>query len=82
MRDKMKKTLGILLMTACLGTAFVGCGEGTLDYKGDALDGYVSEAEVQDLLRQGACGFLSKPHRIATVAKAIRSVLDGGIVTS
>ena len=46
MRDKMKKTLGILLMTACLGTAFVGCGEGTLDYKGDALDGYVSEAEV------------------------------------
>ncbi len=46
MRDKMKKTLGILLMTACLGTAFVGCGEGTLDYEGDSLDGYVSEATV------------------------------------
>ena len=46
MRDKMKKTLGILLMTACLGTAFVGCGEGTLDYEGDSQDGYVSEAAV------------------------------------
>ena len=39
--------------------------------------GYVSESEVQDLLRQGACGFLSKPHRIATVAQAIRDALDG-----
>lgn len=39
--------------------------------------GYVSESEVQDLLRQGACGFLSKPHRIATVAKSIRAALDG-----
>ncbi|MBR7145893.1 MAG: response regulator [Lentisphaeria bacterium] len=39
--------------------------------------GYVSENEVQDLLRQGACGFLSKPHRIATVAQAIRDALDG-----
>ena len=38
--------------------------------------GYVSESEVQDLLRQGACGFLSKPHRIATVAQAIRDALD------
>ena len=41
--------------------------------------GYVSETEVQDLLRQGACGFLSKPHRIATVAKAIRAALDGNM---
>ncbi len=39
--------------------------------------GYVSENEVHDLLQQGACGFLSKPHRIATVAKAIRDALDG-----
>ena len=39
--------------------------------------GYVSENEIQDLLRQGACGFLSKPHRIAVVAQAIRSALDG-----
>ena len=39
--------------------------------------GYVSENEVQDLLRQGACGFLSKPHRIATVAQAVRDALDG-----
>lgn len=44
--------------------------------------GYVSENEVQDLLRQGACGFLSKPHRIAVVAQAIRSALDGEIVQS
>lgn len=41
--------------------------------------GYVSENEVQDLLRQGACGFLSKPHRIATVARAIRAALDGQV---
>ena len=39
--------------------------------------GYVSENEVQDILRQGACGFLSKPHRIATVAQAVRDALDG-----
>jgi len=38
--------------------------------------GYVSEAEVNDLLHQGACGFLSKPHRLATVAQAIRAALD------
>ena len=39
--------------------------------------GYVSENEIQDLLRQGACGFLSKPHRIAVVAQTIRDALDG-----
>ena len=39
--------------------------------------GYVSENEIQDLLRRGACGFLSKPHRIGVVAQAIRSALDG-----
>ena len=44
--------------------------------------GYVSETEVQDLLQQGACGFLSKPHRIAVVAKAIRAALDGEVVQS
>ena len=26
--------------------------------------GFVSEEEVQDLLAQGACGFLPKPHRL------------------
>lgn len=40
--------------------------------------GFVSEAEVHDLLQQGACGFLPKPHRLPTVAKAIREVLDTG----
>ena len=40
--------------------------------------GFVSEAEVLDLLQQGACGFLPKPHRLPTVAKAIREVLDTG----
>ena len=43
--------------------------------------GFVSEAEVQDLLKQGACGFLPKPHRLPTVAKAIRQVLDTGRYT-
>ena len=38
--------------------------------------GFVSEEEVQDLLAQGACGFLPKPHRLPVVAKAIRDVLD------
>ena len=41
--------------------------------------GFVNENAVEDLLSQGACGFLSKPHRIATVAKAIRAALDGNM---
>lgn len=40
--------------------------------------GFVSESEVHDLLQQGACGFLPKPHRLPAVARAIRSVLDSG----
>lgn len=40
--------------------------------------GFVSEEEVHDLLQQGACGFLLKPHRLPTVARAIRSALDTG----
>ena len=39
--------------------------------------GFVSEAEVQDLLAQGACGFIPKPHRLPVMARAIRDVLDG-----
>ncbi len=46
MRDKMKKTLGILLATLTIGAAFVGCGDGSLKYDGDKLDGYQSEASV------------------------------------
>ena len=42
--------------------------------------GFVSEAEVHDLLLQGACGFLPKPHRLPAVARAIRDVLDHGSV--
>jgi len=38
--------------------------------------GFVSENEVQDLLAQGACGFLPKPHRLPVVARAIREILD------
>ncbi len=40
--------------------------------------GFVSEEEVHDLLQQGACGFLPKPHRLGDVARAIRSTLDTG----
>lgn len=40
--------------------------------------GFVSEDEVHDLLQQGACGFLPKPHRLPQVARAIRSALDNG----
>ena len=38
--------------------------------------GFVSEQEVADLLDAGACGFLPKPHRLATVTREIRRVLD------
>ena len=40
--------------------------------------GFVSENEVADLLEQGACGFLPKPHRLPVVLREIRRVLDGG----
>ena len=39
--------------------------------------GFVSENEVADLLEQGACGFLPKPHRLPVVLTEIRRVLDG-----
>ncbi|MBE6376204.1 MAG: response regulator [Lentisphaerae bacterium] len=39
--------------------------------------GFVSEEEVGDLLEQGACGFLPKPHRLPVVVKEIRRILDG-----
>lgn len=38
--------------------------------------GFVSENEVADLLKDGAAGFLRKPHRLADVAREIRRVLD------
>lgn len=38
--------------------------------------GFVSESEVDDLLKAGAVGFLPKPHRLADVAAEIRRVLD------
>ena len=38
--------------------------------------GYVSEEEVNDLLEQGAKGFLPKPHRISVMAKEVRKILD------
>lgn len=43
--------------------------------------GYVSEDEVKDLLNQGACGFIPKPHRLAKMAVAIRQVLDTGKIS-
>lgn len=38
--------------------------------------GFVSHDEVDDLLANGAAGFLPKPHRIADMAKEIRRILD------
>lgn len=40
--------------------------------------GYVSEEEVDDILKQGAKGFIAKPHRLNVIAKEIRRVLDEG----
>ncbi|MBQ8323115.1 MAG: hypothetical protein IJX91_04035 [Clostridia bacterium] len=47
MRNKAKKALGIVLAAATLSTAFafVGCNDNA--YKGDAVTGYVSNAEVK-----------------------------------
>ena len=38
--------------------------------------GYVSEQEVDDILKQGAKSFIPKPHRIKDIAIEIRRVLD------
>ncbi len=38
--------------------------------------GYVSEEEVNDILEQGAKGFIPKPHRISVIAEEIRRILD------
>ena len=38
--------------------------------------GYVSEAEIEDLLEQGANGFLHKPHKIRELATELRRILD------
>ena len=38
--------------------------------------GFVSEEDVHELLQQGACGFLPKPHRLPVVCRAIREALD------
>ena len=39
------------------------------------ISGYVSENEVNDLLRKGARGFLPKPCRIDILAKKLREIL-------
>ena len=39
--------------------------------------GFVQEGAVQDLLDNGAAGFIAKPHRLPKLTKAIRDVLDG-----
>ena len=44
--------------------------------------GFVNEEDIQHLLKQGACGFLSKPHRLPVVVKAIRDALDGKSVSA
>ncbi len=38
--------------------------------------GYVSPEEVNDLIQNGASGFLAKPHRIRDMAVEIRRILD------
>jgi CheY-like chemotaxis protein len=39
--------------------------------------GFVQEGAVQDLLDNGAAGFIAKPHRLPKLTRAIRDVLDG-----
>ena len=38
--------------------------------------GYVSESEIQDVMDDGAAGFLRKPYRMADLAKKIHSILE------
>ncbi|MBO4303987.1 MAG: response regulator [Lentisphaeria bacterium] len=38
--------------------------------------GFVAQEAVDDLLANGAAGFLPKPHRIKTLAEEIRRILD------
>ena len=40
--------------------------------------GFVSLEEVDDLLKNGAAGFLPKPHRLRDMATEIRRILDAG----
>jgi DNA-binding NtrC family response regulator len=40
------------------------------------ISGYVSEKEVNDILKEGAKGFLSKPCRINMIADELRRILD------
>ena len=44
--------------------------------------GYVSPSAVQDLLANGAAGFLPKPHRIKTLALELRRIRDAKKGTS
>ena len=44
--------------------------------------GFVQEGAVQDLLDNGAAGFIAKPHRLPQLTKAIRDVLDGKPVSA
>ena len=38
--------------------------------------GYVSDEEIQDLLDNGANGFLHKPHKLRDLANELRRILD------
>ena len=38
--------------------------------------GYVDEAEVQDVLRAGARGFMRKPYKLSDLAQKVRAILD------
>ena len=68
-----------MVMPKCGGhKAFYQLKEIDPDVKVLLSSGFVSEKEVGDLLEQGACGFLPKPHRLPVVLKEIRRVLDEG----
>ena len=40
--------------------------------------GYAGDGRVEQLIAEGAAGFLQKPYRLGTLAAAIRKALDGG----
>lgn len=66
-----------MIMPKCGGhKAFYQLKEINPEVKVLLSSGFVSEHEVEDLLAQGACGFLPKPHRLPVLIKEIRRILD------
>ena len=67
-----------MIMPKCSGhEAFYQIREIDPNIKILLSSGFVAQEAVDDLLANGAAGFLPKPHRIKTLAEELRRILDG-----